>query len=47
MLIPTKFLLTLKNPRSGRIEADCLGDVVLDGNIKMPADCLLIERNKK
>ena len=37
----------VKNPRSGRIEADCLGDVVLDGNIKMPADCLLIERNKK
>lgn len=37
----------VKNPRSGRIEADCLGDVVLDGNIKMPADCLLIERTKK
>ena len=29
----------MKNPRSGRINADSYGEVVLDGNIKAPADC--------
>ena len=30
---------SVKNPRSGRINADSYGEVVLDGNIKAPADC--------
>ncbi len=35
----------VKNPSSGRIVADSFGDVVLDGNIKAPADCELILRD--
>ena len=30
---------SVKNPRSGRINADSYGEIVLDGNIKAPADC--------
>ena len=30
---------SVKNPSSGRIIADCYGEVLLDGNIKAPADC--------
>ena len=30
---------SVKNPRTGRINADSYGEVVLDGNIKAPADC--------
>ncbi len=37
----------VKNPRSGRIVADSFGDVVIDQNIKAPADCQLIVRNKE
>ena len=30
---------SVKNPRSGRINADSYGEIILDGNIKAPADC--------
>lgn len=30
---------SVKNPRSGRINADSYGAIILDGNIKAPADC--------
>ena len=30
---------SVKNPRSGRIVADSYGEVILDDNIKAPADC--------
>ena len=30
---------SVKNPRTGRINADSYGEVILDGNIKSPADC--------
>ena len=30
---------SVKNPRTGRINADSYGEVILDGNIKAPADC--------
>lgn len=30
---------SVKNPRSGRIIADSYGDIIIDGNIKSPADC--------
>jgi len=35
---------SVKNPRSGRIEADSFGQVILDGNIKKPADCQITAR---
>ena len=30
---------SVKNPRSGRINADSYGEIILDANIKAPADC--------
>ena len=30
---------SVKNPRTGRINADSYGEIILDGNIKAPADC--------
>lgn len=33
---------SVKNPRSGRIEADSVGEIILDGNIKAPGDCIII-----
>ncbi len=35
---------SVKNPRSGRITADGYGEIILDGNIKAPADCQIITR---
>ena len=32
-------IVSVKNPRSGRIVADAYGEVILDGNIKAPGDC--------
>jgi hypothetical protein len=32
----------VKNPRSGRIQADSIGEIIIDGNIKKPADCEII-----
>ena len=37
-------ITNIKNPTSGRIVADHIGSVTLDGNIKSPADCEIIER---
>lgn len=33
---------SVKNPRSGSIEADGYGEIIIDGNIKKPADCDII-----
>ena len=30
---------SIKNPRTGFIKADSCDDVIIDGNIKAPADC--------
>ncbi|MBR4678662.1 MAG: DUF3737 family protein, partial [Bacteroidales bacterium] len=30
---------SVKNPKSGKIIADSIGEVILDENIKQPADC--------
>ena len=30
---------SVKNPRTGRINADSYGEIILDGNAKAPADC--------
>jgi len=34
----------VKNPRSGRIVADGIGEIILDEHIKAPADCSIIVR---
>lgn len=40
-----KGLITnIKNPTSGSIEADAIGSVTLDENIKQPANCVIIDR---
>ncbi|MBR6278756.1 MAG: DUF3737 family protein, partial [Bacteroidales bacterium] len=33
---------SVKNPKSGKIIADSIGEVILDENIKQPADCKII-----
>lgn len=38
-------ITNIKNPTSGRIVADSIGSVTLDGNIRPPADCEIIIRN--
>lgn len=35
---------SVKNPKSGEITADSIGDIILDENIKSPADCKIIIR---
>lgn len=35
---------SVKNPRSGRIIADSYGEIILDENIKAPADCQILTR---
>ncbi|MBQ2162196.1 MAG: DUF3737 domain-containing protein, partial [Bacteroidales bacterium] len=34
----------VKNPRSGVVTADSYGSVILDENIKAPADCKILTR---
>lgn len=34
---------SIKNPTSGRIVADGIGEIILDENIKAPADCTIID----
>ena len=36
----------IKNPRTGRIVCDGVGSVTIDENIKAPANCEIIVRNK-
>lgn len=35
---------SVKNPRTGRIVADSYGEVIIDENIKAPADCQVLTR---
>ena len=35
-------VVSIKNPRTGIIRMDACGEVILDGNIKKPADCEII-----
>lgn len=37
-------ILSIKNPKSGKIEADSIGEIIIDENIKQPADCKIIIR---
>lgn len=34
----------IKNPRTGHIEVDSVGSVTIDGFVKQPADCVIVER---
>ena len=36
---------SIKNPRSGSIKADSVGEIILDDNIKPPADCKITTTN--
>lgn len=36
---------SVKNPRSGHITADSISEIILDENIKAPADCKITTRN--
>lgn len=38
---------SIKNPTSGVINVDSVGEVILDENIKLPADCVINVANKK
>ena len=37
---------SVKNPRSGHIKADSIGEIILDENIKAPGDCIIEQENK-
>lgn len=39
-------ITSIKNPTSGSIEADKISQIILDKNIKAPANCLIKERSK-
>ena len=39
-------ITNIKNPTSGRIIADRVGSVTIDGNIEAPADCVIEQREK-
>lgn len=34
-------ITSVKNPTSGRISAKCYGEIIIDKNIKAPADCII------
>ena len=34
-------IASIKNPRSGHIHCDSAGEIILDGNIKAPGDCVI------
>lgn len=35
-------IVSVKNPLTGRIHADSIGEIILDENIRQPADCIII-----
>ena len=39
-------VVSVKNPRSGHIVADSIGEIIIDKNIKAPADCVIETRDK-
>ena len=38
-------VVSIKNPRTGSIKADSVGEIILDNNIKPPADCKITTTN--
>ena len=39
-------VVSIKNPRTGSITVDSVGEIILDENIKAPADCRITVRNR-
>lgn len=39
-------ITSIKNPASGVIRVDRVGEIILDGNVRQPADCQIIVREK-
>ena len=39
-------VVSIKNPRTGSITVDSAGEIILDENIKAPADCRITVRNR-
>jgi hypothetical protein len=39
-------LTSIKNPQTGRIELDSVGEIILDGNAIAPADCEIVVKGK-
>ena len=37
-------ITSVKNPRTGKIQADSIGELIIDENIKQPADCKIITK---
>ena len=40
-------IVSIKNPRTGNIAIDSVGEIIIDNNIKAPADCKVIVKNDK
>jgi len=40
-------IVSVKNPRSGRIVADSIGEIIIDSNIKSPGNCDIIDKSKQ
>lgn len=38
---------SIKNPRTGHITADSVGEIIIDGSVKAPANCVITQRNIK
>lgn len=39
-------ITSIKNPRTGSIEADAIGEIIIDENILAPADCVITTKDK-
>ena len=42
----TGHIKSVKNPTSGHITADSFGEIIIDQNIKQPADCIITTRKQ-
>ncbi|MCQ2334499.1 MAG: DUF3737 family protein [Paludibacteraceae bacterium] len=40
-------IISVKNPSTGHISADSIGEIILDANIKQPADCRIVTKAAK
>ena len=40
-------VVSIKNPTTGHIHADSIGEIILDGNIKAPGDCVITTSRDK
>lgn len=38
-------IVSIKNPRTGHITADSVGEIIIDDNIKAPGDCTIINKH--